>query len=388
MNKKFLFGIVFCVLLLTCCISDNGGTTTTTPSSKTVKVDPKDFVLESYEMPGNYSLDKEYYLSKNDIKDWAIERGWQGGYKRVYIEDSKASRIVVIGCDFHTLSSIQDAFNYSKGYHGARVSESPDEKDFELVSSPEIGDGTFAYQFKGKAGEKWYTYRALSFIKQNIFVRVVGSWDVSWDDIIEMAEKIAEKIPDKEMELSEKAKSAAQTPRSTTPAPTTTVPPTTTPVPTTSPPPTTTPTPTTTPPPTTPASKHITLKGGMDEPLDDGKLYVVVWTVTKSYRGWQPGGYFVEVFIQNLTKDEILWKPKVMKVIDSSGKSHNCRVDVSFILTGTEEQLSVIEQVFKPDEGFRLWLNFETGMYLPKTFILTNEYSDGSTTTWEIRLKL
>ena len=169
----------------------------------------------------------------------------------------------------------------------------------------------------------------------------------------------------------------------TTPAPTT-PPPTTTPPTTTSAP--TTP-PTTTPPPTAPAPKHITLTGGMDEPLDDGKLYVVVWTVTKSYRGWQPGGYFVEVFIQNLTKDEILWKPKVMKVIDSSGKSHNCRVDISFILTGTEEQLSIIEQIFEPDEGFRLWLNFDTGMYLPQTFVLTNEYSDGSTTTWEIRLK-
>lgn len=148
-------------------------------------------------------------------------------------------------------------------------------------------------------------------------------------------------------------------------------------------PPTTTPAPT-----TTSVPKHITLTGGMDEPLSDGKLYVVAWTVTKSYRGWQPGGYFVEVFIQNLTKDEILWKPKVMKVVDSSGKSHNCRVDVSFILTGTEEELSVIEQIFGPDEGFRLWLNFETGMYLPETFILTNEYSDGSTTTWEIRLEL
>jgi len=172
-------------------------------------------------------------------------------------------------------------------------------------------------------------------------------------------------------------------PLTTTP---TTASPTTTP-PTTTSPPTTTPAPTT-PPPTTPAPTHTTLTGGMNEPLDDGKLYVVVWTVTKSYRGWQPGGYFVEVFIQNLTKDKILWKPKVMKVIDSSGKSHNCRVDLSFILTGTEEQLSVIEQVFDPDEGFRLWLNFETGMYLPKTFILTNEYGDGSTTTWEIRLKL
>ena len=174
-------------------------------------------------------------------------------------------------------------------------------------------------------------------------------------------------------------------PLTTAPTPTTATP-TTTPAPTTSPP-TTTLTPTT-PPATTPAPAHIILTGGMDEPLDDGKLYVVVWSVSKSYRGWQPGGYFVEVFIQNLTKDEILWKPKVMKVIDSNGKSHNCRVDLSFILTGTEEQLSVIEQVFDPDEGFRLWLNFETGMYLPKTFILTNEYSDGSTTTWEIQLKL
>jgi len=179
--------------------------------------------------------------------------------------------------------------------------------------------------------------------------------------------------------------------QTTTPVPTTSTP--TTPPPTTNPPTTTsaptTPPPTTTPAPTTPpAPTHTTLTGGMDEPLDDGKLYVVVWTVTKSYRGRQPGGYFVEVFIQNLMKEEILWKPKVMKVIDSSGKSHDCRVDISFILTGTEEELSVIEQVFDSDEGFRLWLNFETGMYLPKTFILTNEYSDGSTTTWEIRLKL
>jgi cell division septation protein DedD len=385
MNKKFLFGIVFCVLLLTCCISEKEETTTTTPSSKTVKVDPKDFMLEAYEMPGNYSLDKEYYLSKNDIKDWAIERGWQGGYKRVYIEDSKTSRIVVIGCDFHTLSSIQDAFNYSKGYHGARVSESPDKKDFELVSSPEIGDGTFAYQFKGKAGEKWYTYRALSFIKQNIFVRVVGSWDVSWDDIIEMAEKIAEKIPDKEMELSEKAKSAAQTPRPTTPAPTTAAPttaPPTTPAPTT-PPPTTTPT--TTPPPTTPASKHITLKGEMNEPLDDGKLYLSVWSISKS----DYGGYWVEVFFENSSKDNVLWKPVEIKVIDSNGDSYDCRFynPYSYIKSGSGDYLSGVEQILDPDEGFRLVLGFPTGMYLPKTFILTNEYSDGSTTTWEIGLK-
>lgn len=81
MKRKLLFGIVFSVLLLTCCISDNGET----PVSGILKVDLKDFMLETYEMPGNYSIydDDDYYLSKDEAKDWAIERGWQGGYKRV-----------------------------------------------------------------------------------------------------------------------------------------------------------------------------------------------------------------------------------------------------------------------------------------------------------------
>jgi len=172
-------------------------------------------------------------------------------------------------------------------------------------------------------------------------------------------------------------------PLTTTPTPTTATP-TTTPAPTTSPP-TTTLTPTT-PPATTPAPTHIILTGGMDEPLDDGKLYVVVWSVTKS----DYGGYWVEVFFENSSKDNVLWKPIEIKIIDAKGDSYNCRFysPYSYIKSGSKDYLSGVEQILDPDEGFRLVLEFPTGMYLPKTFILTNEYSDGSTTTWEIQLKL
>ncbi len=385
-NPKMVGGIIIVavVAIAVIFITSGGEEKEETPAPTTVppataaptpiKVDLKDLVLDQNEMLPGYIIVVDKYLDENQVMhEWATEYNTQGGYWREF-EDTDNEVYINNFCYLFSPSQIRPVFQHVEEHVEQWTEEATTFKDFSSVSSPEIGDDSFAYEYKYLSNNEWWNGHRLCFTKQNVMVLIIGLHNASWNDVFEVAKRAAEKIPNAPMILE-------------TPAPTTTAPPTTTPAPTTSPP-TTTPTPTTTPPTTTPAPKHITLKGGMDEPLDDGKLYVVAWTVTKSYRGWQPGGYFVEVFIQNLTKDEILWKPKVMKVIDSSGKSHNCRVDVSFILTGTEEQLSIIEQVFESDEGFRLWLNFETGMYLPQTFILTNEYSDGSTTTWEIRLKL
>jgi len=184
-------------------------------------------------------------------------------------------------------------------------------------------------------------------------------------------------------------------PAPTFPQMTTTSPPTTTPVPTT-PKPTTTPPPTTAPAitiaPTTPAPEHITLTGEMNKQLDDGKLSIIVWSVFKS----DYGGYWVEVFFENLTKDDILWNPVEIRVIDSNGDSYNCRFQdpYSYIKSGPKDPKEGFKDYFTgtvvldPDESFRLVLEFPTGMYLPKTFVLTNEYSNGTTTTWKIHLKL
>jgi hypothetical protein len=200
-------------------------------------------------------------------------------------------------------------------------------------------------------------------------------------------------------------KETPTTPLPTTTAPTTSTPTTTvaptTPRPTTTPPPTTPPTttpvpttakPTTTPLPTTTTPEHITLTGEMNKQLDDGKLSVTVMSVFKS----DHGGYCVEVFFGNLTKGEILWNPVEMRVIDSNGNSYDCRFrdPYSYIIFGPKDPEEGFKDYFtgavilNPNEGFRLALEFPTGMYLLKTFILTNEYSDGTTTTWEIRLKL
>jgi len=177
------------------------------------------------------------------------------------------------------------------------------------------------------------------------------------------------------------------TPTPTTPKPTTTPPPTT--APTTTPVPTT-PKPTTTPPPMTSPPEHITLTGEMNKSLDDRKLGVTVLSVFKS----NYGGYCVEVFFENLTEGEILWNPVEIRVIDSNGGSYKNRAEYSYVKSGPKDPEEGFKDYFSdavilnPNEGFRLVLEFPTGMYLLKTFIFTNEYSDGTTTTWEIHLKL
>jgi hypothetical protein len=199
MKRKFLFGILVCVFLLTCCISDNGETTTTTPSSKTVKVDPKDLVLDLNEMLYGFTIGDEKYLKEEDRADYEIEHGWQAAYWRQYKSDMNTE----VTCSLYPPDRIQDLFNYVKGYQEARVKESSTRRDFSIVSSPSIGDGTFAFQYQYKSGEKWYTTHWLYFIKQNVLVKVWGSQPMSWDDIFDVGNRVANKIPDAPMELSE-----------------------------------------------------------------------------------------------------------------------------------------------------------------------------------------
>ena len=197
-------------------------------------------------------------------------------------------------------------------------------------------------------------------------------------------------------------KEAPTTPLSPTTLPPPTSPPTTTPVSTTPKPTTapttapattivpTTPKPTTTPPSTTTPPEHITLTGEMNKSLGDKKLGVTVLSVFKS----DYGGYCVEVFFENLTEGEILWNPAEIRVIDSNDDSYKNRAEYSYVKSGSKDPKEGFRDYFtdavilNPDESFRLVLEFPTGMYLLKTFIFTNEYIDGTTTTWKIHLKL
>jgi hypothetical protein len=173
----------------------------------------------------------------------------------------------------------------------------------------------------------------------------------------------------------------------TTPSVTTTVPPTvpepTSPAPTPSPPPTS--------PPTTPSPSPspTEIEGKMNTLLGDGTLSVLVFSVSRS----EYGGYWIEILVENVTGGEVQWNPVEIIMVDSRGFFYDCHFQepYSFVRSGLRQPRDgfknyfAIPQTLTAHESFRLVLEFPAGRYLPKTFILTNEYADSSQTRWQIQ---
>ncbi len=167
---------------------------------------------------------------------------------------------------------------------------------------------------------------------------------------------------------------ATTTPSTSSSVPTTTSSPTSPP---SSPPSSSLPSTTTSP----PTPTHITIRGEIDEVLKEGGLYFVVRHILQS----DTDGYWVDVYFQNISREELLFNPIEIKVIDAEGTEFAVRYEYSQLkVEKTPVELPI---VLAPYESRRVLWEFKSSRYLFKKFILVNEYRDKSTATWEIDLK-
>lgn len=183
MKKQSLSSMILlmtCFLILSVGIA---GCTSQTPAAPAVpgtiqsNVEPSEMILQTSEIPVNFSLMEKAARNVSEMNAWALDHGWKKGYYAVYQKNDPNSPL---GTVIEQTISVYPAENITliipdtiQGWKNWSVEEENANLSVEDLSLPTIGDSSAALKFTDKS-DSTQLY-VIAFVKKNVYQQFLSN---------------------------------------------------------------------------------------------------------------------------------------------------------------------------------------------------------------------
>jgi hypothetical protein len=177
MKKQSLTLIMF---LMTCFVvisigiagcTSQAPAASTVPDTKTSVIEPAEMILQTSEIPVNFTLVEKGERNASDVSEWGLDHGWKKGYYAVYLKNDPGSLpgtvveqyLSVYPAENITLI-VPDSVNSWKNW---TMEENSVNLTFEEFSLATIGDSSAAMRVSNKT-DNTQEY-LITFVKKDVF---------------------------------------------------------------------------------------------------------------------------------------------------------------------------------------------------------------------------
>jgi len=170
-SLSFMIFLMTCFVIISLGIA--GCTSQAPPVSKTSTIEPSEMILQSSEIPANFTLVEKGQRNVSDMNDWALDHGWKKGSYAVYLTNDPNSPGTVI----EQYTSVYPAENITlivpdtvSSWKNMTIEDYDVNVTLEELSLPTIGDSSAALKYFNKTdNSRMYV---ISFIKKDVFQNI------------------------------------------------------------------------------------------------------------------------------------------------------------------------------------------------------------------------
>ncbi|MHB8165021.1 MAG: hypothetical protein ACYDDV_11915 [Methanoregula sp.] len=167
----------FMIFLMTCFVIISlgiAGCTSQAPAaSKTSTIEPSEIILQSSEIPVNFTLLEKGERNVSDMSEWSLDHGWKKGYYAVFLNNDPNSIPVTV---IEQYVSVYPAENITlivpdtvSGWKNWTLEENDPNLSFEELSMPAIGDSSAAMKVTNTSDmSQMYS---VSFTKKDVYLQ-------------------------------------------------------------------------------------------------------------------------------------------------------------------------------------------------------------------------
>lgn len=195
MKGKIVAGLISIIviasaLLFSGCIEEDT-TSAIVPSPKLTTKEPSELALQLSDFPSNYTIKERTERVKSDIIEKGLNLGWKKGY---YVRYARIGDILFDVTIVEQSISIYPLENISKILFVSH--ESTENRTYEELSKPNIGDDSKAYRVTVK--DEFGTedrYYMIEFIKLDVYESFyIGGTTTDYELLKDLAKKAESKI--------------------------------------------------------------------------------------------------------------------------------------------------------------------------------------------------
>ncbi|MDO9549898.1 MAG: hypothetical protein Q7J03_02895 [Methanoregula sp.] len=141
------------------------------PDTKTSVIEPAEMILQTSEIPVNFTLVEKGERNASDVSEWGLDHGWKKGYYAVFLKNDPGS---LPGTVVEQYISVYPTENITlivpdtvSGWKNWTIEENSVNLTFEEFSLPTIGDSSAAMRVSNKT-DSTEEY-LITFVKKDVF---------------------------------------------------------------------------------------------------------------------------------------------------------------------------------------------------------------------------